>query len=40
MALLILVVSRFGTQGRNSPWLLFCAIGFLAAYCLAWVLYY
>ncbi len=40
VALLIIVVSRVGTQGRNGSWLLVCAAGFLAAYYLAWVLYY
>jgi len=40
VALLIIVVGRVGTQGRNGSWLLVGAAGFLAAYYLAWVLYY
>ena len=40
VALLIIVVSKVGTQGRNGFWLLACAAGFLAAYYVAWILYY
>ena len=40
VALLIIVISKAGTEGRNSSWLLLCAILFLAGYYVAWVLYY
>ena len=40
VALLIIVISRAGTEGRNSSWLLLCAAVFLGAYYAAWVLYY
>ena len=40
VALLIIVISKAGTQGRNGPLLLVCAGVFLAAYYAAWVLYY
>ncbi len=40
VALLIIVISRGGTEGRNSPWLMLCAGIFLAGYYTAWVLYY
>jgi hypothetical protein len=40
VALLIIVVSRAGTKGHNSPWLLLCAAVFLLGYYVAWVLYY
>jgi hypothetical protein len=39
-ALLIIVITRAGTEGTNSSWLLFCAAVFLAGYYTAWVLYY
>ena len=32
VALLIIVIRRAGTEGRNSPWLLLCAAFFLAGY--------
>ena len=40
VALLIIVITRVGTEGRNSSWLLLCAGVFLAGYYAAWVLYY
>ncbi len=40
VALLIIVIRRAGTEGRNSPWLLLCAAAFLAGYYAAWILYY
>ena len=40
VALLIIVITRVGTEGRNSSWLLLCAGVFLAGYHAAWVLYY
>ena len=40
VALLIIVIRRAGTEGRNSAWLLLCAAFFLAAYYAAWVMYY
>ena len=39
-ALLIIVITRAGTEGTNSSWLLLCAAVFLAGYYAAWVLYY
>ncbi len=32
VALLIIVIRRAGTEGRNSPWSLLCAAAFLAGY--------
>jgi hypothetical protein len=40
VALLIIVITRAGTEGTNSSWLLLCAAVFLAGYYAAWVLYY
>ena len=40
VALLIIVVSRAGTQGRNRSLLRVCAAVFLAGYYAAWVAYY
>jgi hypothetical protein len=40
VALLIIVINRPGTEGRNSAWLLISAVVFLAGYYAAWVVYY
>jgi hypothetical protein len=40
VALLIIVITRAGTEGTNSSWLLLCAAVLLAGYYAAWVLYY
>lgn len=40
VALLIIVITRAGTEGANSSWLLLCGAAFLAGYYAAWVLYY
>jgi hypothetical protein len=39
VALLIIVITGAGTEGRNSSWLLVCAAVFLVGYYVAWVLY-
>ena len=36
VALLIIVINRPGTEGRNSAWLLISAVVFLAGYYAAW----
>lgn len=40
VALLIVVISRAGTQTRNSPWFLVGAAFFLAGYYIAWAMYF
>jgi hypothetical protein len=40
VALLIIMVSRVGTRGHNTVWLLVAAGVFLVTYYAAWVLYY
>ena len=40
VALLIIVITRAGTEGRISSVLLACAAVSLVGYCAAWVLYY
>ncbi len=40
VALLIILISRPGPQGRNGTWLLVGAAIFLLAYYAAWALYY
>lgn len=34
------MISRAGTEGRNTAWLLLSAVVFLAGYYAAWVLHY
>ena len=40
VALLVIVITRTGIEGRNSSWLLVCAFVFLVGYYTAWVLYF